>query len=112
MAKVAQELADVIVVTSDNPRSEDPGSIIEEILDGFDDGELERVHVEPDRGLAIDWAIDGALDGDVLLIAGKGHETYQIIGSQRLDFDDAAVAGQALQHRSQGENRSHNRKET
>ncbi|MFP4353920.1 MAG: UDP-N-acetylmuramoyl-L-alanyl-D-glutamate--2,6-diaminopimelate ligase [Phycisphaerae bacterium] len=103
MAKVAQDLADVVVVTTDNPRSERPGEIIQEILEGFDHQQLDRVYVEADRGLAIDWAIGEALDGDVVLIAGKGHETYQIIGSERLDFDDAAVAAEALQRRSQAD---------
>ncbi len=95
MARVAAELADVIVVTSDNPRREDPQAIIEEILAGFDADARRRVIVEPDRGLAIRRALSLADAGDVVLIAGKGHETYQIIGDRRVHFDDVEVAIEA-----------------
>ncbi|KKL25659.1 hypothetical protein LCGC14_2403080, partial [marine sediment metagenome] len=80
MARVAEEFADVIVVTSDNPRSEDPESIIDEILVGFSPLGMAKVTVEPDRRLAIAAALDAARPGDVVLIAGKGHEDYQIVG--------------------------------
>ncbi len=94
MARVAERLADRIFVTSDNPRSEPPEAIIEEILRG-----LERPRdavVEPDRRRAIERAIAEAREGDVLLIAGKGHETYQIVGDRAIHFDDREVAREAL----------------
>jgi len=97
MGKVAAELADRLVVTSDNPRSEDPGAIIAEILKGL--AEPRRATVEPDRAAAIVRAVSLATAGDVVLIAGKGHETYQIIGPRRLDFDDRKVARAALESR-------------
>jgi len=96
MAKVAQDLADHVFVTSDNPRTEDPDAIISEIVAGFDRDGLARSVILPDRREAIAAAIGYALPDDVVLIAGKGHETYQIIGTQRLAFDDAAVAADVL----------------
>jgi UDP-N-acetylmuramoyl-L-alanyl-D-glutamate--2,6-diaminopimelate ligase len=95
MAQAAGELADAIVVTSDNPRTEDPGAIIGEILAGFEPDQRRRVTVEPERGLAIRAALAAAGAGDVVLIAGKGHENYQIIGQRRIHFDDVEVAIQA-----------------
>jgi UDP-N-acetylmuramoyl-L-alanyl-D-glutamate--2,6-diaminopimelate ligase len=95
MARVAAECADRIVVTSDNPRSEDPRAIIDEILVGFDADMRSRVTVEPDRALAIRAALATASGGDLVLIAGKGHEDYQIIGDRRIHFDDIEVAIQA-----------------
>jgi len=91
MAKVAEELADRIVVTSDNPRTEDPHQIIAEILAGFDPATRPAVLVEPDRARAIHAALAMTEPGDVVLIAGKGHEDYQIIGQQRIHFDDVEV---------------------
>jgi UDP-N-acetylmuramoyl-L-alanyl-D-glutamate--2,6-diaminopimelate ligase len=95
MARVAGEWADRIVVTSDNPRSEEPRAIIDEILVGFDADARTRLTVEPDRALAIRAALAAASAGDVVLIAGKGHEDYQIIGDRRIHFDDIEVAIQA-----------------
>jgi len=98
MGRVADEAADLVVVTSDNPRSEEPGAIIADILEGIDrtastpstaDADL---IVEPDRQGAIDAAIAAADEGDLVLIAGKGHETYQIIGDETIDFDDRKAA--------------------
>jgi UDP-N-acetylmuramoyl-L-alanyl-D-glutamate--2,6-diaminopimelate ligase len=94
MGVVAERRADVVWVTSDNPRSEDPQAIIEEILAGV--GDRERMHVEPDRAQAIGQALAFAQPGDVVLIAGKGHETYQIVGKERRPFDDRLVAGEVL----------------
>ena len=106
MGKVAAELGDVAIVTSDNPRSEEPMAIINEILAGI--GTSRRVEadelaggkgiywVEPDRRAAIFAAIDSAKEGDTVLIAGKGHENYQILGDKRIHFDDREVAGEAL----------------
>ena len=94
MGHIAQQGADIIIVTSDNPRSEDPQAIIDNILEGIDD--RSRVIVEPGRQAAITAAINAATEGDMVLIAGKGHETYQIIGDQQIDFDDRRAALTAL----------------
>ncbi len=96
MAQVAQALADRIVVTSDNPRSEDPQRIIEEILAGLDAGARARTVVDADRRKAIDGAIRQARAGDVVLLAGKGHETVQVIGTTKIPFDDAEVAAECI----------------
>jgi UDP-N-acetylmuramoyl-L-alanyl-D-glutamate--2,6-diaminopimelate ligase len=95
MARAAAEFGDALIVTSDNPRNEDPHRIISDILAGFDDDARRRVLVEPDRRNAIYAALAGACEGDVVLIAGKGHEDYQIVGRERLHFDDMEVAIQA-----------------
>jgi UDP-N-acetylmuramoyl-L-alanyl-D-glutamate--2,6-diaminopimelate ligase len=87
MASVALQHADRVVVTSDNPRTEHPMRIIHDVLSGFG-GDLERVTVEADRLRAIHATLQGAAQGDVVLIAGKGHEDYQIVGMDRLHFDD------------------------
>ncbi len=92
MAKVAQEFADRIIITSDNPRSEKASAIIDDIVSGLNKTGRSKADVEPDRESAIAMAIRYPEAGDVVLIAGKGHETYQIIGDNRLDFDDVAVA--------------------
>ncbi len=96
MARVAARGADRIIVTSDNPRTEDPQGIIEDIMAGFEPEQLQRVHIEPDRRRAIASAIATAERGDVVLLAGKGHENYQEIGRQRRPFDDSAVAAEVL----------------
>lgn len=90
--KMAQAVlgADLVVVTSDNPRTEDPQRIIEDILAGFAP-RLPPLRVEPDRQAAIAWSLAEAHPGDCVLIAGKGHETEQIIGTQRFPFDDRQV---------------------
>jgi UDP-N-acetylmuramoyl-L-alanyl-D-glutamate--2,6-diaminopimelate ligase len=91
MAAAVARFADTAVVTSDNPRSEDPQAIIDEVLPGFA-GASCRVEIQPDRRAAIELALHGAGPGDTVLIAGKGHEDYQIIGDRTLPFDDRAVA--------------------
>lgn len=96
MAKVAQEYADVIVVTSDNPRSEEPQTIINDIMTGFDQEHFNRVQIYLDRKQAIEQAINFADNGDIILIAGKGHENYQIIKGLRNHFDDVEVAQAAV----------------
>ena len=96
MGRVAGELADRLVITSDNPRSEDPDKIIDEIVAGLDKDGLKRSTILPDRRQAIAAALAQAAEQDVVLIAGKGHETYQIIGGRRIDFDDVAVAAEIL----------------
>ena len=102
MAAVAEELAERIVLTNDNPRNEDPQEILHQIKAGFADASCGKVAVRPDRGEAISLALSEAEAGDVVLIAGKGHEDYQDIGGCRLPFDDRQVARQALVRRRKG----------
>ncbi len=90
MGRIAEQKADRIVLTSDNPRSENPLAIIQDIAGGLT--QKEKAQIEVDRHKAIGLALEGAQKGDTILIAGKGHEDYQIIGQQRLDFDDKKVA--------------------
>ncbi len=97
MGATAAALADVAVVTSDNPRSEDPAAIISAELSGVPAGAPTRLLVEPDRRTAIAMAFESAGEGDVVLIAGKGHETTQTVGDRVLPFDDRAVARQLLE---------------
>ncbi|HET9468132.1 MAG TPA: UDP-N-acetylmuramoyl-L-alanyl-D-glutamate--2,6-diaminopimelate ligase, partial [Vicinamibacterales bacterium] len=101
MGAVASRLSDVVVMTSDNPRTEDPVRIIEEIKRGIpsasDRGAATFVIV--DRKEAIQFAIKKAEPGDLVLLAGKGHEQTQMIGSQELPFDEAAIAREALERR-------------
>ncbi len=99
MAAVACRHADEVIVTSDNPRTEDPEAIVEEILTGVPADRRVRTHRCVDRGEAIRGAVLSLLPGDVLLIAGKGHEDYQIIGTTRRPFDDREVARAALGER-------------
>ena len=93
MGRAAALGADEVWITSDNPRNEDPRHIIDSILAGVSG----KPHVEPDRARAIFEAIGGAHQGDVVLIAGKGHEDYQEIAGERLPFSDVAVAKKALE---------------
>jgi UDP-N-acetylmuramoyl-L-alanyl-D-glutamate--2,6-diaminopimelate ligase len=99
MAAVVERLADVILVTSDNPRTEKPEAIIDDIMVGFRDPSSERLTVEPDRRKAIELAIKTARADDIVLLAGKGHETYQIIGDKKFDFSDKDIARQCLKER-------------
>jgi UDP-N-acetylmuramoyl-L-alanyl-D-glutamate--2,6-diaminopimelate ligase len=92
MGRIASELADIAIVTSDNPRSEDPLAIIEEILAGV----AEDVQVEPDRRAAIALAVEQAGERDVVVIAGKGHEQGQEFADRKVPFDDREVARDAL----------------
>jgi UDP-N-acetylmuramoyl-L-alanyl-D-glutamate--2,6-diaminopimelate ligase len=101
MGRIARELADVVVITSDNPRDEEPQAIIDEILQGTVDSPSRSAVpgepiVVPDRRQAIARALELARDGDIVLIAGKGHEDYQIVGKERLHFDDREVAREML----------------
>ncbi len=109
MGQIASRAADLTVITSDNPRSERPRAILDEIVGGVDPallvapgalGEAKRgVAVVEDRRQAIACAVLGARKGDVILVAGKGHEDYQIVGSTRLHFDDREELEDALQRR-------------
>ena len=106
MGAAAARLADVAIFTSDNPRSEDPLGILDEMLHGVlgvPHGERARLIIEPDRAAAIDLAVAMAGKGDVVLVAGKGHETGQYVGETVLPFDDAEVTAAALaRHAGQG----------
>jgi UDP-N-acetylmuramoyl-L-alanyl-D-glutamate--2,6-diaminopimelate ligase len=101
MGEAAGSLSDLVVLTSDNPRSEDPLNIINDAAIG-----LQRVgadyRVEPDRAAAIRKAIEEARPGDLVLVAGKGHETYQVVGSKVIPFDDREVARQVLKELGYG----------
>ncbi len=98
MAKAAIENSDLVFVTSDNPRSEAPAEIIRDILDGVPTELMNsKVFVEVDRKECIGKAIKRAVAEDVVLIAGKGHETYQIVGDRRVDMDDREIARSYLQ---------------
>ncbi len=99
MAAVACDHADQVIVTSDNPRTEDPHAIVEDILKGVPAASKGKVHVEVDRAAAIAWAVDQAAPGDIVLIAGKGHEDYQIVGTEKRSFDDRLVARDAMMRR-------------
>ena len=98
--QIRHQAADQVILTSDNPRSEDPAAILREIEAGVRGAS--NVRTIADRALAIAAAIDVAAAGDALLIAGKGHETYQIIGARTLPFDDREVARAALRRRGFG----------
>ncbi|MBJ6363153.1 UDP-N-acetylmuramoyl-L-alanyl-D-glutamate--2,6-diaminopimelate ligase [Paenibacillus sp. GCM10012307] len=98
MGKIAARYADYTIVTSDNPRAEEPSGILREIEQGLiEDGiSTERYTLIEDRKQAIQKAVEMASPDDVVLIAGKGHETYQIIGEQTVDFDDRLIAKEAI----------------
>jgi UDP-N-acetylmuramoyl-L-alanyl-D-glutamate--2,6-diaminopimelate ligase len=96
MGRVASELSDIVVVTTDNPRSEDPKAIARQVVDGIEKNRLKRSFVVLDRQLAIKKAIGMAQEGDIVLLAGKGHETYQIFKNMVQPFDDRHVAKKAL----------------
>ena len=97
MAKAAEEYADVIYVTSDNPRTEDANAIIDQICNGFSARCETPIVIQPDRRAAIQQAIGSAEPGDIVLIAGKGHENYQIVGTTKHHFDDVEEAKRAIE---------------
>jgi UDP-N-acetylmuramoyl-L-alanyl-D-glutamate--2,6-diaminopimelate ligase len=102
MGRAATAYADLSVFTSDNPRSEDPLAILEEIVAGAERGGGEFV-VEPDRRAAIRLAVSRARAGDVVVIAGKGHEAYQEFADRTIPFDDRAVAAEELRAITRGD---------
>ena len=102
MGRAAGAGSDVVVLTSDNPRGEDPLAIIEQVLPGLS-GTPATVIVEPDRHHAIELAIAQARQGDLVLLAGKGHEKTQAIGDRVIPFDDVAIAQQVLLARERSE---------
>ncbi len=99
MAAIAARLADAVVVTSDNPRTEDPQRILDDVVAGIPAGT--ELVVEGDRAKAIAAAIAAAAPADLVLIAGKGHEDYQILGTTKVHFDDREEAARALQRRAE-----------
>jgi UDP-N-acetylmuramoyl-L-alanyl-D-glutamate--2,6-diaminopimelate ligase len=101
MGRAADQGADVVIVTSDNPRQEDPAAIIETVMTGVE--RVDDLIVEPDRRRAVDAAVALAAPGDLVLVAGKGHETTQDLGDRVIDFDDREVAAAALARRGHGE---------
>ena len=101
MARIAAENADFVILTSDNPRTEDPEAIIDEIEPGIAGSSTPYVRI-CDRIEAIRRAIDMAGDGDVILLAGKGHEDYQIIGHEKHHMDEREIVADWMQHRKAG----------
>ncbi len=96
MGEIASSLADVVWITSDNPRTEDPASIIEDILEGVSPARRGCVQVEPDRRKAIESALLDAAEGDIVLVAGKGHERFQVVGNSMIPFEDRKVVEEVL----------------
>ena len=96
MGQIAARLADEVIVTNDNPRGEDPHAIIADILEGIS----ARCAIVPDRTKAIRAAVRGARPGDVVLVAGKGHEQYQEIAGVKHPYSDAAAVRTALEERA------------
>jgi UDP-N-acetylmuramoyl-L-alanyl-D-glutamate--2,6-diaminopimelate ligase len=97
MGGIAQELADLVVITSDNPRTERPEAIISDILSGMEP-DSKRIYVEPDRRKAIGWALAQGRPGDVIVLAGKGHETYQEICGVQYPMDERDIVAQWFLH--------------
>jgi len=93
MGRAAEAGADFVIITNDNPRTEDPEQILDDIESGMTLGRHERI---TKRKAAIQRALDEAQRGDVVLLAGKGHETYQIIGTTKLPFDEKAIVSEML----------------
>ena len=91
MGAIARELADLVVLTSDNPRTEEPEAIIRDIQAGMTEEGGAPVHVEPDRRRAIAWALDQGRPGDVIVLAGKGLETYQEVNGVQLPMDEREI---------------------
>ncbi len=102
MGAIAAELADLVVLTSDNPRTEPPGTILEEIFAGMEDFDT-PYHLEPDRRTAIQWALEQGRLGDVIVLAGKGHEDYQEVGDTKIHLDEREVIGDFFKINSRGE---------
>ena len=95
MGKIAATMADFSIITSDNPRTEDPGEIIRDIVSGIS-GKKDKYKVIENRKDAIGWAIENAKKDDIIILAGKGHETYQIIGKTYNHFDEREVVAEFL----------------
>lgn len=103
MGKIGAELADLAIITSDNPRTEEPGAIIDQIVAGAKESGRAYVVVE-DRRAAIAWAMAHAKKDDIIVLAGKGHETYQILGTKKVHLDEREVVAANLNREETGEN--------
>ncbi|MFW5991793.1 MAG: Mur ligase family protein, partial [Halanaerobiaceae bacterium] len=99
MGKIAVEYSNYSILTSDNPRSENPGDIIAEIEKGIDEKYVDKYEIISDRRDAIFYAVNQAQEDDIIIIFGKGHETYQVFSDKTIHFDDREVARKALQKR-------------
>jgi UDP-N-acetylmuramoyl-L-alanyl-D-glutamate--2,6-diaminopimelate ligase len=98
MGEAAGSLSDLVLLTSDNPRSEDPLRIINDVAVGLQKVNA-KYRVEPDRTRAIEMAIDEAAPGDIVLLAGKGHENYQVLKDRTIEFEEREIVRRALQRR-------------
>ena len=96
MAQAGLAGADKVVLTADNPRTEDPNAILQDMQAGMNTEQYQRTHIEPARQAAIEYAVNQAAADDIVVIAGKGHETYQEINNIRYDFDDSVILQNAL----------------
>jgi len=96
MAQAGLAGADKVVLTADNPRTEDPNVILQDMQAGMTNEQYQRTHIEPARQAAIEYAVNQAAPDDIVVIAGKGHETYQEINHVRYDFDDSVILQNAL----------------
>ena len=95
MGDIASQLSDVLVITSDNPRGEEPVKIINDILSGINKTK-KTVYIHENRRKAIEYALKIASKNDIILLAGKGHETYQLIGGEKLPMDEGAIVREIL----------------
>ena len=107
MGAIARELADLVVLTSDNPRTEEPEAIIRDIQAGMAEGEA-PVYVEPDRRRAIAWALEQGQPGDVIVLAGKGHETYQEVNGVHYPMDEREIVASWFRERDGRKDRAGN----
>ena len=98
MGSIAEKFSDHVFITSDNPRSEEPQKIVNDILMGIK--KIEKINIEIDRFKAINESIKFANKEDIVLIAGKGHEDYQILNDKVINFDDRKIAQKLLQEKS------------
>jgi UDP-N-acetylmuramoyl-L-alanyl-D-glutamate--2,6-diaminopimelate ligase len=96
MGRIAQAKSDVVIITSDNPRTEAPERILDEIAAGMGNKPYERIE---DRRAAIARALELAVSGDLIVLAGKGHETYQIRGTTKYPFDESEIVTELMQQR-------------
>ena len=95
MGDVASQLSDILVITSDNPRGEEPTEIIDDILSGINKSK-KSIYIHENRRKAIEYALKKASKNDIILLAGKGHETYQLIGEEKLPFDERDIVREIL----------------
>ncbi|MBF0572334.1 MAG: UDP-N-acetylmuramoyl-tripeptide--D-alanyl-D-alanine ligase, partial [Desulfamplus sp.] len=96
MGEIAYRYSDITIITSDNPRSENPDTIISEIVKGIPENDNEKIIIEPDREKALEIAVNISKPNDIIVAAGKGHETYQITAQGKIDFDDRVILREAL----------------